>query len=80
MDLCFGEITIFGIKLELIWVGFVINFFLSCISSIGFFIIQKSLKAWDDDNAVSLFFGCIFIMASFVFQWFVLMDWFKSFY
>ena len=70
---------IFGIKLELIWVGFVINFFLSCISSIGLFIIQKSLKAWDDDNAVFLFFGCIFVVVSFWLQWFVLVDWLSSF-
>lgn len=71
---------IFGMQVELIWVGFVINFFLSCISSIGLFIIQKSLKACDDDNDVFLFFGCIFVVASFVHQWFVLVNWLKSFY
>ena len=65
----------FGLKLELIWAAFLINFILFCISSIGLFIIQKSLKAWDDDHAVFLFFGCIFVTASFGIQWFVLVDW-----
>lgn len=79
MDLCIGEITIFGIKLALIWVGFVINFFLYCISSISLFIIQKSLKAWGDDNAVFLFFGLIFVVVSFVLQCFVLVNWLSAF-
>ena len=69
----------FELQLELIWAAFVINFFLFCISTIGLFIIQKSLKAWDDDHAVSLFFGCIFVTSSFVLQCFVLVDWLSSF-
>jgi hypothetical protein len=73
----------FGLQLELIWVGFVMNFFLFCISSIGLFIIQKSLKAWGDDNAVFLFFGCIFgcifVVVSFVLQCFVLVNWLSAF-
>lgn len=69
----------FGLQLELIWAAFVINFFLFCISSIGLFIIQKSLKAWDDDNAVYLFFGCVFVTSSFVLQSFVLAYWLSAF-
>jgi hypothetical protein len=69
----------FELKLQLIWVGFVINFFLFYISSTGLYIIQKSLKAWDDDNAVSLFFGCVFVTSGFVLQWFALVHFLSAF-
>ena len=69
----------FELKLKLIWAAFLINFILFCISSIGLYVIQKSLKAWDDDHAVSLFFGCIFVVVSFWLQWFVLVDWLSAF-
>lgn len=57
---------IFGIQVELFWAAFVINFFLFCISTIGFYMVRESQNEW------GYFFGCIFIMASSVLQGFAL--------
>lgn len=57
----------------------IINLFFCWFSSIGFFMVKESLKEGSDDS-VLIFFGCVFIMASFGLQCFALAYWLKSFY
>ena len=50
-------------------------------SAVGFFMVKESLKDLDDDmSGVLMLFGCIFVIASFGFQCFILANWLKSFY
>jgi len=57
--------------------AFIMNVFLLWLSHIGIFMVKQSLNDLDGEI---IFFGCMFIIASFGLQWFALAYWLKSFY